>query len=334
MLRAARQAGGASLASAPCSVDYRLAFGISVIVRQSMGAVGSQAKRRKRRQDWQRASAVLAILWAPASVVHAQGSATERSRDSATVGGSASVAVRDIRPGLGDLEHFGRSIAHVVTAPGRWNTGDWMAVPLAGGALVVLSALDAEGRDFMRRQRDPDLTRFGNELERLGTVSNYGILLAFYAAGLVLDDTRARTVAVEAVASSLIAAGVITPTLQFITGRSRPRSGNEPHTWDAFSRNISFPSGHTTHAFSVASVIATEYEQIWVKAVAYGLASLVGLCRMHDDAHYLTDVTAAALIGTAVGRSVAHFGQRQRGNLSVQPVTTPGGPGIGLSLSF
>jgi membrane-associated phospholipid phosphatase len=55
---------------------------------------------------------------------------------------------------------------------------------------------------------------------------------------------------------------------------------------------------------------------------------------MYDDAHYLSDVTAAALIGTLVGRSVARFGQKRRGALEVRPLLTPGAAGAGLTVRF
>jgi membrane-associated phospholipid phosphatase len=237
-------------------------------------------------------------------------------------------------PGIADLELLGRSALHALTTPARWDSGEWLLLPVAGAGLVALTILDDDGRDLMRRNQTEGLTEFTTDFERLGTIDNFGLLAGFYAAGLIFDDAKARSVAVEGLASALIAAGLITPTLQWVTGRSRPRASDDPYTLDAFSRNISFPSGHTTHAFAVASVIATEYDALWVKAAAYGLASAVGLCRMYDDAHYLSDVTAAALIGTLVGRSVARFGQKRRGALEVRPLLTPGAAGAGLTVRF
>lgn len=241
----------------------------------------------------------------------------------------------DARPGVGDLKLLVGSVAHVITSPLRLEANDWLALPVAGAGLVVLSALDDEVRDIMRRNYEPGVARVAERIEVLGTVHNYGILVGFYAAALLFDDDRASGVAVEGVASSLVAAGVITPTLQYVIGRKRPRVSDDPYSFQTFSKNISFPSGHTTHAFAVASVIATEYDAFWVKAASYGLAGLVGLCRMYDDAHHLSDVTAAALIGTAVGRSVARYGKTRRGALSLQPIVLTGGrTALGLTLRF
>lgn len=248
---------------------------------------------------------------------------------------AAEVSARLARPpGIADLELLGRSALHALTTPARWDGDEWLLLPVAGAGLVALTILDDDGRDLMRRNQSEGLTAFTTDFERLGTIDNFGLLAGFYAAGLIFDDAKARAVAAEGMASALIAGGLITPTLQWVTGRSRPRASEDPYTLDAFSRNISFPSGHTTHAFAVASVIATEYDALWVKAAAYGLASAVGLCRMYDDAHYLSDVTAAALIGTLVGRSVARFGKKQRGALEVRPLLAPGAAGAGLTFRF
>jgi membrane-associated phospholipid phosphatase len=270
-----------------------------------------------------------AVCATPASAQDGRGVATAAGTE-ATVRDSSRAAP----PVIAEAKLLGRSVAHVVTSPLRWDTGDWLRIPVATGGLVVLSALDESARDMMRRNRTEDLDDFTSDVQKLGTVYNFRILLGFYAAGLIFDDERARAVAAEGLASSLVAAGLITPTLQWITGRSRPRASDDPYALSAFSRNISFPSGHTTHAFAVASVIATEYDAIWVKAAAYGLASVVGLSRMYKDAHHLSDVTAAALIGTAVGRSVAHFGRSSRGSLSISPAATTNGIGLQAALRF
>jgi membrane-associated phospholipid phosphatase len=49
---------------------------------------------------------------------------------------------------------------------------------------------------------------------------------------------------------------------------------------------------------TTATVFATMYrDQRWVPPVAYGLATLVGLSRIYDNAHWASDVMAGAAIG-------------------------------------
>jgi membrane-associated phospholipid phosphatase len=72
-----------------------------------------------------------------------------------------------------------------------------------------------------------------------------------------------------------------------------------PHI-EMMSNNLSFPSGHTVCAFTMAVVFT-----YIVPRKAYGglfcfLALLVGYSRMYLSQHFLEDVTAGAVVGTLV----------------------------------
>lgn len=69
-------------------------------------------------------------------------------------------------------------------------------------------------------------------------------------------------------------------------------------------KGSSFPSGHATAAFSVATVVAYRYRNHkWVPWAAYGLATAIGLSRIANEAHFPSDV----FLGSAIGYSVARF---------------------------
>ncbi len=64
----------------------------------------------------------------------------------------------------------------------------------------------------------------------------------------------------------------------------------------------SFPSGHTSQAFFMATLIAQHFHvSIWGVFLLYATALLVGLTRMYVGAHYPRDVLAGAILGTAWG---------------------------------
>lgn len=66
------------------------------------------------------------------------------------------------------------------------------------------------------------------------------------------------------------------------------------------SDNNSFPSGHTTLAFSSATTLYRRYG--WQTAVpAYALATLTGYARVDARKHHWYDVVAGAVIGTGSG---------------------------------
>jgi membrane-associated phospholipid phosphatase len=110
----------------------------------------------------------------------------------------------------------------------------------------------------------------------------------------------------------------------------RPRNGRGPFAFYPGSGNESFPSGHTTQAFAAASVFAAEAQPLWAKVGIYGLAGSVAAARMVHDAHFLSDVVAAGIIGTVTGRSVVHWRRGQAGGLA--PYV--GGGGMGVELRF
>ncbi|MFT3910460.1 MAG: phosphatase PAP2 family protein [Ferruginibacter sp.] len=65
------------------------------------------------------------------------------------------------------------------------------------------------------------------------------------------------------------------------------------------SNYASFPSGHTAQAFAAATFLSEEYKHRlkWMPYVSYGIATSVGLLRMANNKHYISDVLVGAGIG-------------------------------------
>src|ERR1044072_4823379 len=62
-----------------------------------------------------------------------------------------------------------------------------------------------------------------------------------------------------------------------------------------FDGGNSFPSGHSTQAWAVATVIANEYhDRRMVQVAAYGAATAVSVARFTGQKHYLSDVVAGS----------------------------------------
>ncbi|MGL4632757.1 MAG: phosphatase PAP2 family protein [Leadbetterella sp.] len=61
----------------------------------------------------------------------------------------------------------------------------------------------------------------------------------------------------------------------------------------------SFPSGHTTAAFNLATNIALLHPKKWYVIVpAYMYSGVIGYSRLHLGVHYASDVLAGAVLGT------------------------------------
>src|SRR3546814_2681552 len=59
-------------------------------------------------------------------------------------------------------------------------------------------------------------------------------------------------------------------------------------------------SGHTTLAFALAAALHPVLDGAW-RWLAWSLAVLVGVARMHVGVHWPADVVGGALLGTAIG---------------------------------
>ncbi|HEY3350557.1 MAG TPA: phosphatase PAP2 family protein [Thermoanaerobaculia bacterium] len=199
---------------------------------------------------------------------------------------------------------------HVLTSPIRWRGREWAAFSASVGALAVLSLADESISDAAR-EHGPTLGFAGDTLEGLGDGRSFLLLGGFYLAGAIGHDSKAKNVFFDGLSASLIASGIITPVLSSLVGRERPTAEQGAYSFHPFEGR-SFPSGHATQAFAVASVIATSYDQAWVKVAAYGAASVGAYARVRRGKHFLTDVVAGAAIGTLVGRSVVHLNNRLR----------------------
>lgn len=68
----------------------------------------------------------------------------------------------------------------------------------------------------------------------------------------------------------------------------------------------SFPSGHTSSAFAVATSLTLCYKKWYVAVSSYLWAAGVGYSRMHLGVHYPSDV----LVGAIIGSAAAFFGYK------------------------
>jgi len=97
-------------------------------------------------------------------------------------------------------------------------------------------------------------------------------------------------------AAAFMEAGFVAYSLKKIVGRPRPL--NEEET-------TSFPSGHTTLAFTMATVIGHEYTKLRVPL--YAAAFCTAFARIYLGRHYPSDVLAGATIGTLAGLHMVHY---------------------------
>jgi undecaprenyl-diphosphatase len=124
----------------------------------------------------------------------------------------------------------------------------------------------------------------------------------WYSLGAILlafGGTRGYS-AVGAAGCAAISGILVFKALKTISRRPRP-CHLQPHCWATIlpPDQFSFPSGHTMTAFSIALVVTYFYPTLeWP---LYFLALSIGLSRIVLGMHFLSDVLAGALLGSALG---------------------------------
>ncbi len=221
----------------------------------------------------------------------------------------------------------------VLTAPASWDQEKWLDAAAALAGVGVTAAFDHTIRTQVQARRTAGEDRFMRQAENFNT---FFLLAGFEAWGELGANQRAKNVAMDGLAASIIASGLITPTLKFLVGRERPSTTAATFKFRPFTSNYSFPSGHATQAFAVATSVAENYPIWWVEGLAYGSAALIGYARIEQNAHYASDVVAGSLIGWSVARAVVHRHDRPPNprRLSWTPYSNGSSSGLVFFKSF
>jgi len=194
---------------------------------------------------------------------------------------------------LRDQKAIWTSPAHVHGHDAPWL---FMLGMTAGGFLATDRAT---GDDMARHTGQLDASRI---ISYAGSI--YGVSAAagsFYLIGRATHNQRARETGILAT-EAIIDSGIVVTALKEISQRARPLTGKDRSKF--FVGGSSFPSGHSIEAWSVATVVASEYhDRLAVQIAAYGIAGAVSVSRFTGLHHYLSDV----LVGSAMGYGIGHY---------------------------
>ena len=202
------------------------------------------------------------------------------------------------------------------TKPFHMQPRDWgnlAKYAAVGGALAFFDGPIQRGATSLIR-RNPGAKKFSKTVTDFGGPYEALALAAFGGYGLAFKNEKMKTTTLLATRAYITGAALVS-VVKVLTGRTRPSFYTDdvratatflgPFSSKAGKDNSSFPSGHTTVAFAVATVFALEYSnKPWVPIVAYSSATLVGLSRISENKHWATDVFAGAVVGFLAGRIV------------------------------
>lgn len=217
---------------------------------------------------------------------------------------------------------------------------DGGAVPLlwlpALGSLAVDHWVKVRDTPFYFDANDGGATRAKWEVPIWTVHAGVGVL----GAAIALGGDKSRWYHVKGLAEAMATSSLVVSVLKPLVGRHRP-------DWVIDSSSggrTSFPSGHTTNAFLIATYAAMylnghvfdRKSSALLQGASYaGLflgASMIGGERIYHQRHHLTDVMAGALIGTASAYTMYRFQERRYRNGDGE--TNPEGSGWRITPGF
>lgn len=120
--------------------------------------------------------------------------------------------------------------------------------------------------------------------------------MVVFGIGWIGNNKTTRQKAVM-MGASFFVASAITTTLKYSINRPRPYVDYPDIDKISVGGSPSFPSGHTSDAFSNATSLSLAFPKWYVIVPSYAYASAVGYSRMHLGVHYPSDVIAGAVVG-------------------------------------
>lgn len=236
------------------------------------------------------------------------------------------------RAGGSDSTHY---VPRVLTTRTLAHLG--IATLVVTAALTPLDATITRNAQVLRGNGTGPAERVANTLNWIGDPGTVVIPVLLLGTGWVSHNSALREIGLHA-SESVALSGGVTALVKGLAGRRRPEPGSQD--MDDFSfyggfrggnASESFPSGHTTAAFALATTLTLETMRFnpnaakFVAIASYSVATGVGLARVYTNHHWASDVALGAGIGTLGALMVeryAHGGMvRHRTLASMIPST-------------
>jgi len=233
-----------------------------------------------------------------------------------------------------NLAQFGKESYLFIKQPVQFNGRMWLKIGVITAATLAVMPLDNKITNSHRPERPyyysiPIVAgRVYGEWYSIGGVAG---LFGIY--GVVANSDPAKKITIELLQGGIYAEA-ITTIMKIAIGRARPYYDQNPYSFRPFTffndDFHSMPSGHTTSAMALSTVMSRHAKTVAFKILAYLPTAFTMVSRIYQDKHWMSDVIPGAAIGYFAGNWVVdlHEGRRHRINItSTYPV------GISISLN-
>ncbi len=232
-----------------------------------------------------------------------------------------------------ELRRYERDAISMAKAPAHWDRHTWLRFAEGTGAVATVFAADKPLYDAVQRNRNHTTDDFARTVTPWGAKRAEGISALLIVAGSWSGNAEIRDAGRDSLESEIFAAGIVTPVIKRMVGRSRPIQQEGTHSFHPLSgAHQSFPSGHATNAFAFATAVAAHSHGWLVPTIVYSMATSVALSRVNDEKHFPSDVLAAALIGRAVAKGVVYRHQHGAAAWEISPAMFGDAPGISVHI--
>jgi len=195
------------------------------------------------------------------------------------------------------LKHIVGDQKEFWTAPTRLRVKDLKWVAPFAGVTAAFIASDS----WWARQVNASHMQTSLHTSDYITYSLIGLGGASYLFGHITHNDHLQEAGLLS-GEAAINSTAVTYLFKETTQRQRPLEGNGHG--DFFKGGASFPSEHSSIAWSIASVWAHEYPGWFSQVAAYGLASTVTVARVTAQQHFPADVIVGSALGWYFGRQV------------------------------
>jgi membrane-associated phospholipid phosphatase len=149
----------------------------------------------------------------------------------------------------------------------------------------------------LSQSRTPGMTRFMQGISNTTTPICIGVPVGLFITSIITKDHDMQRKSVYIV-EALGVASVLALSLKYTISRPRPSTQDSLIIPASDQGSPSFPSGHTTEAFAIATSLSLAYPKWFIIAPSFLWAATVGYSRMYLGVHYPTDVLAGAVLGS------------------------------------
>ncbi len=140
---------------------------------------------------------------------------------------------------------------------------------------------------------DPTLRGFTNSVAPIVVTTP----IIMFGAGYLKKDSLLKRNSIYT-SATILTTVIVVNILKYSIDRPRPFETYTDIEKAASAHSPSFPSGHTSNAFSLATSLSIAYPKWYIIIPSYSWAVTIAYSRMHLGVHYPSDVLIGALIGT------------------------------------